>query len=160
MNLNLPPFWLNRTGQNAVKNIFFYWSNEENRMQLHDKVYWIYKIYSHENYFIDKVSMLHIYGQPQPASNFTVVSKVMVHLCEARHGSSVWSTSSIAAYNLHNGTKLRRGYSFSVNQFSQNGIFFHNGIWWFVTTTQWPIPIWNPFSVSRAPLNQLKQCIH
>ena len=61
---------------------------------------------------------------------------------------------------LHNGTKLRRGCSFSVNQFSQNWIFFHNGIWWFVTTTQRLIPIWNPFSVSRAPLNQLKQCIH
>ena len=55
---------------------------------------------------------------------------------------------------LHNGTKLRRGCSFSVNQ------FFHNGIWWFVTTTQRLIPIWNPFSVSRTPLNQLKQCIH
>ena len=65
--------------------IFFCWSNKENRMQLYDKVYWIYKMYSHENYFIDKVSMLHIYDQPQPAWNFTAVSKVTVHLCETRH---------------------------------------------------------------------------
>ena len=29
--------------------------------------------------------------------------------------------------------------------------FFHNGIWWFVTITQWPIPIWNPFLPASPP---------
>ena len=93
MNLKLPLFCLNRTGQNGVKNIFFCWSNKENRMQFHDKVYWIYKIYSHEKYFIDKVSMLHIYIWPTTAS-------LELHCGLKRYGSSVWNTSSIGAYNL------------------------------------------------------------
>ena len=76
-----------------------------------------------------------------------------------QHGSPTMPTVWLPTFvGLHNGTKLQRGYNFSVNQFSQlkqwEFFLFHNGFWWFVTTTRWPIPIWNPFSVSIAPLNQ------
>ena len=73
------------TGQGRKGEIYIVLSNNENLLQLLDKVWCIYKIYNYESYFISKLNMQHICDQPQPAWKFTAVSKVLVHLCEKRH---------------------------------------------------------------------------